>query len=68
MHSKISLDLDYFENIVLYKILTDSSYLNSIIDKLDEKYIHNKDNKIVYEGKFKNDVTSLLEASGKQHF
>ena len=37
MHSKISLDLDYFENIVLYKILTDSSYLNSIIDKLDEK-------------------------------
>ena len=48
MHSKISLDLDYFENIVLYKILTDSSYLNSIIDKLDEKYIHNKDNKIVY--------------------
>lgn len=48
MHSKISLDLDYFENIILYKILTDSSYLNSIIDKLDEKYIHNKDNKIVY--------------------
>lgn len=49
MQSKISLDLDYFENIVLYKILTDPSYLNSIIDKLNEKYIHNKDNKIVYK-------------------
>ncbi len=49
MQNKISLDLDYFENIVLYKILTDPSYLNSIIDKLNEKYIHNKDNKIVYK-------------------
>ena len=47
--NKITLDLDYFENIVIYKTLTDSSYLNSIIDKLDEKYIHNKDNKIVYK-------------------
>ena len=34
MNNKISLDLDYFENTILYKILTDQSYLNLIIDKL----------------------------------
>ena len=60
MNNKISLDLDYFENIILYKILTDQSYLNLIIDKLNEKYIHNKDNKIVY-----NLIKSFFEEKNK---
>lgn len=37
------LDLDYFEVIIAYKSLTDSTYLASIVDYVNPKYFTNKD-------------------------
>ena len=37
-----SLDLDYYENVVLYKSFTDSRYLGSIIDHIKPVYFTNK--------------------------
>ena len=37
-----SLDLDYYENVVLYKSFTDSRYLGSIIDHIQPVYFTNK--------------------------
>ena len=37
------LDLDYFEHIICYKTLTDSSYLATIIDHVKPAYFKNKD-------------------------
>ena len=36
------LDLDYFENILIYKSLTDSGYLASIADFVKPDYFKNK--------------------------
>ena len=37
-----SLDLEYYENVVMYKSLTDPRYLGSIIDFLQPKFFDNK--------------------------
>ena len=36
------LDLDYFENILIYKSLTDSGYLASIADFVKPEYFKDK--------------------------
>lgn len=36
------LDLDYFENIVIYKSLTDSTYLSSVVDYIKPEYFKTK--------------------------
>ncbi len=36
------LDLDYFENILIYKSLTDSGYLASVADFIKPQYFKNK--------------------------
>ena len=41
--SKKHLDLDYYETIIIYNCLTDSSYLASIIDALESRFFKNKD-------------------------
>jgi len=40
---KRPLDLDYYEKIILYNCLVDSTYLSSIIDFLDVKFFKDKD-------------------------
>lgn len=42
------LDLDFFENIILYKSLTDDTYLASIIDHLKPEYFKSKDIKNIF--------------------
>lgn len=39
----LKLDLDYFEVLIIYKSLTDSTYLASIVDYANPKYFTNKD-------------------------
>lgn len=36
------IDLDYFENIVIYKSLTDSTYLSSVVDYIKPEYFKTK--------------------------
>lgn len=43
------LDLDFFENIVMYKSLTDETYLASVIDHIDPKFFKSKDIKSIFE-------------------
>lgn len=42
------LDLDFFETIILYKSLSDETYLSSIIDYVNLKYFKNTDNKNIF--------------------
>ena len=42
------LDLDFFENIILYKSLTDDTYLASIIDYIKPEYFKSKDIKNIF--------------------
>jgi len=42
------LDLDYFENIIAYKALTDETYLASIIDAINPTFFKSKDIKEVF--------------------
>lgn len=42
------LDLDFFENIILYKSLTDDTYLASIIDYVKPEYFKSKDIKNIF--------------------
>jgi len=42
------LDLDYFETVLVYKALTDETYLSSIIDYVDPKYFKNDDIKNIF--------------------
>lgn len=42
------LDLEFFETVIIYKCLSDETYLSSIIDYIDLKYFKNKDNKNIY--------------------
>jgi len=45
--SEKALDLDYYENIVMYKSLTDPRYLGSIIDFMQPRFFENKNFKDV---------------------
>ena len=36
------LDLDYFENVLIYKSLTDGTYLASVADFVQPEYFQNK--------------------------
>ena len=45
--SEKSLDLDYYENVVLYKSFTDPRYLGSIIDYIQPRYFDNKNFKTI---------------------
>jgi replicative DNA helicase len=45
----LKLDLDFFENIFLYKSCTDKQYLASTIDYTKPEFFKNKDNKKVFE-------------------
>ncbi len=45
--SEKSLDLDYYENVVLYKSFTDPRYLGSIIDYVQPRYFENKNFKSI---------------------
>ncbi len=36
------LDTDFFENIIIYNLLTDELYLGTVVDVLDSKYFTNK--------------------------
>ena len=36
------LDLDYFENVLMYKSLTDGTYLASVADFVKPEYFKNK--------------------------
>jgi len=42
------LDLDYFETVLVYKALTDETYLSSIIDYIEPKYFKNDDIKNIF--------------------
>ena len=42
-----SLDLDYYENVILYKSFTDPRYLGSIIDYIQPRYFDNKNFKSI---------------------
>lgn len=44
----LKLDLDYFEVIIAYKSLTDSTYLASIVDYVNPKYFNNKDVRSIF--------------------
>lgn len=45
----LKLDLDFFENVFLYKSCTDKRYLASTIDFTKPDYFKSKDNKKIYE-------------------
>lgn len=45
----LKLDLDFFENVFLYKCCTDKSYLASVIDYTKKEFFKNKDNKNVFD-------------------
>lgn len=44
----LKLDLDFFENVFLYKCCTDKTYLASVIDFTKDIYFKNKDNKQIF--------------------
>lgn len=48
MSDKLSLNLNYFEQIILLKLLSDNRYANLVIDKLQPSYFENKDRKIIF--------------------
>ena len=37
------LDLDYFENVLMYNALTDSGYLSTIADNVQPEFFKSKD-------------------------
>jgi len=45
----LKLDLDFFENVFLYKCCTDKCYLASTIDYTKKEFFKNKDNQHVFE-------------------
>jgi len=42
------LDLDFFETVMVYKCLSDETYLASIVDILELRYFKNKNNRDVF--------------------
>lgn len=47
--NSITLNLDYFETIILYKILSDNHYANLVINNLEPQYFNSKDKKIIFD-------------------
>lgn len=45
----LKLDLDFFENVFLYKCCTDKGYLASVIDYTKTDFFKSKDNKNIFE-------------------
>jgi replicative DNA helicase len=45
----MKFNADYFENIFIYKCLTDQSYVSSVIDYTDIRYFNNKDIRLVWD-------------------
>jgi len=43
------LDLDFFENIIAYKAITDEAYLSSVVDYIKPVYFKNKDIKVIFQ-------------------
>jgi len=43
------LDLDFFENVFLYKSCTDKKFLASIIDVTQSAYLKHKDNRVIFD-------------------
>lgn len=43
------LDLDFFENVFLYKSCTDKKFLASIIDVTQSAYLKQKDNRVIFD-------------------
>ena len=48
MNEQSKIDLDYFENIIVYKSLTDEKYLSEIIGHIEPNHIANKNIKIIF--------------------
>lgn len=44
----LKLDLDFFENVVIWKSLTDDQFLSTIIDYCQSDFFQNKSNKLAY--------------------
>ena len=42
MSSKISLDSEFYEKVIIYHILTDDSYLSTVIDYIQPKFFNDK--------------------------
>jgi replicative DNA helicase len=49
MHSESKLDLDYYENIILFNSLLSQEYLASIVEHVDISYFNDKSVKIVFK-------------------
>ena len=49
MHSESKLDLDYYENIILFNSLLSQEYLASIVEHVDISYFNDKNIKIVFK-------------------
>lgn len=47
--NNLSLDLDFFETIIMYNALFNQSYLEAIIDYTDPVFFKNKDIKIIFD-------------------
>jgi len=47
MHSHKKIDWDFYENIIIYNLLTNEAYLSSVIDYLQPDYFNNSDIKNV---------------------
>jgi len=48
-NNKLSLDLDFFETVVMYNALFSTNYLEAIIDYAEPVYFKNKDIKILFD-------------------
>lgn len=48
MSTNVKLNLDYFENVILFKLLSDNRYAGLVIDKLKPTYFNNNDNKNIF--------------------
>lgn len=49
MHSESKLDLDYYENIILFNSLLSQEYLASIVEHVDISYFNDKNIKVVFK-------------------
>jgi replicative DNA helicase len=49
MHSESKLDLDYYENIILFNALLSQEYLASIVEHTDISYFNDKNIKIIFK-------------------
>jgi len=49
MHSESKLDLDYYENVILFNALLSQEYLASIVEHTDISYFNDKNIKIIFK-------------------